>query len=454
MITFRWFILRLFWSVFLLPWAAYAALWLLHEVIAPGASFSDALVMVLVWIFLFAAVSFTLSHIGAKRFALLEEAGRDAMAQNQNEQVENVLTRIQALFAGGLLTKNFQQKVKPRLLRQYFSFHAVNLRKEKNRAQVREAWCAGIRAEEGYDLLKNFVLQQPALTLPTIDLAEELLDRQPDDSELFTFLTRQYLREHRTHFRAEHIFRQYLSRNGPLVPEIVALCLDRLLSHAGGPRLDDFAAWCYVRAFQHGEEENVALRQALHTVRQHFQRLGRQDALAKVVTTIVADFTPEELAGWVIARQERQAQSLPFRIKRVFFHLQQQLLELYSRLREHKRIVATVAGGLVIFCLGYLALSGGNSESKKIANSAPPVDTTKVYALQVSALKSARTAQQVAEQLRRSGLLEVTVLKPQPLYRVRVGQYRGAQVAQRMADSLKTAGIIRRDSFVTEYEKP
>ncbi|MCG3118635.1 MAG: hypothetical protein ALAOOOJD_00875 [bacterium] len=437
----------------MLPWVAYAVLWLLHEVISPQVSFDDALVTALVWILLFAAVSLTLSRIGAGRFALLEEAGRDAIAQNQNEQAENVLARIQTLFAGGLLTKNFQQKAKPRLLRQYFSFHAANLRKEQNRVQVREAWREGIRAEESYDLLKNFVLQQPALTLPTIDLAEELLDRQPDDHELLSFLTRQYLREHRTHFRAEHIFRQYLSRNGPLVPEIIALCLDRLLSHAGGPRLDDFAAWCYVRAFQHGEEKNVALRQALHALRQHLQRVGRQDALAKVVTTIVADFTPEEISGWAIERQERQAQSLAFRMKRVFFELQQRLLELYSRLREHKRSVAMTAGGLLILWLGYFVLSDSGSESKRVANSAPPVDTTKVYALQVSALKSAKTAQQVAEQLRRSGLIEVEVLKPQPLYRVRVGKYRGAQAAQRMADSLKTVGIIRRDSFVTEYGK-
>jgi hypothetical protein len=102
---------------------------------------------------------------------------------------------MQSLFAGGLLSERFQQKIKPRLLRQYFSFYAAHPENARHREQLLEALRTGIRAEESYDVLKNFVVTQPALTLPVIDLAEELLERQPDDNDLLVFMTRQYLRE-------------------------------------------------------------------------------------------------------------------------------------------------------------------------------------------------------------------------------------------------------------------
>jgi len=452
MATFRWIILRLFWSLLLLPFAAYAVLWLLHEVTASGASFGDAAVIALVWVLLFAMVSFILNRLGAQRFSLLEEAGREAMSKNQNEQTEAVLARLQVLFAGGLLTKNFQEKVKRRLLRQYFSVHAAQLEKAQPRERVVEAMREGIRAEESYELLKNHLLQQPALTLPAIDLAEELLERQPDDHDLLTFLTRQYLRERRTHLRAEHIYGKYLARNGPLAAEIVSLCLAQLLRQR---QQDEFATWCYIRAFQHGEENNALLRQLLFEKQQTLQQAGRHDALARAVATITAEFTPAEMASWTVQRQEQQAQSLRFRFERIFFHGQQQLLELYSRLRAQRKIVFAVAGVVVLIGAGYMALSGGHGKTPNAVSVPPQEDTTRVfYALQVSALRGVQVAQREADKLRRRGL-EVHVLKPEPsqrLYRLRVGKYRSKRAAQMAADSLKTAGIVR-DCFIAEYEK-
>jgi hypothetical protein len=453
MTTFRWIILRLFWSLLLLPFAAYAVLWLLHEVMASGAAFDDAIVVALVWVLLFVVVSFILNRLGAQRFFLLEEAGREAIAKNQNEQAEAVLARLQALFKNGLLAKNFQEKVKRRLLRQFFSFHAAHLEKAQSHEQVAEAMREGIRAEESYELLKNYVLQQPALTLPTIDLAEELLERQPDDHDLLTFLTRQYLQERRTHWRAEHIYAKYLARNGPLATEIIALCLDASLRQH---RLDEFALWCYIRAFQHGEENNTVLRQLLYEKQQQLQRIGRHDALARAVATITADFTPPEIVGWTIAKQEKTAPSLKFRLQRIFLHGQQQLLELYSRLQAQRKIVFAVAGVVVLIGAGYMALSGGSGKTPNAAMAPPQEDTTKVfYALQVSALRGVQVAQREADKLRRRGL-EVNVLKPEPsqrLYRLRVGKYRSKQAAQIAADSLKAVRIVR-DCFITEYEKP
>lgn len=452
MITFRWFILRLFWSLLLLPFAAYAVLWLLHEGIASGATFDDTLVIALVWVSLFTVISFILTRLGAQRFSLLEEAGREAIAQNQNEQTAAVLARLQALFANGLLTKNFQKKVKRRLLRQYFSFHAAHLEKSQHREQVVEAMRDGIRAEESYELLKNYVLQQPALTIAVIDLAEELLERQPDDHDLLTFLTRQYLQEHRTHLRAEHIFGKYLARNGPLAAEIISLCLPRLLNSR---QQDEFATWCYIRAFQHGEENNAVLRQLLYEKQQKLQSAGRHEALARAVAIIAADFTPTEMANWAIQQQKQQAQSLQFRFERIFFHWQQQLLELYSRLQAQRKIVFAVAGVVVLIGAGYMALSGGHGKTPNAASLPPQKDTTRVfYALQVSALRGAQVAQREADKLRRRGL-EVNILKPEPsqrLYRLRVGKYRSKQAAQTAADSLKTVGVVR-DCFIAEYEK-
>jgi hypothetical protein len=455
MFFFRWLILRLFGSLLLLLLLAFPLFWLLHEVVYPGVELADEFIALGLWILLFAVTSLLLSRAGAKRFALLEEAGREAIANSQNESAEEALHYIQSLFASGLVSGNFQQKVKRRLLRQYFSFFANHLEKAQHREQIREAWREGVRAEEGYEILKNYVLQQPALTLPTIDLAEELLERQPDDGDLLSYLTQKYLQERQTHFRAEHIFRQYLARNGPLVPEIIALCLARLLSRQAGPRVDDFAAWCYVRAFQHGEENNATLRQLLHETQLRFQRVGRHDALAKAVTTIAADFSAEEIAGWAVARQERQARSWRFQAERILFKLQQQLLELYSRWREQRKWLYRLAGAIVVLGVGYFVLSGKPAKVQNKTVSPAPEDSTVVYyALQVGAIRNANTAQREAERFRKRGL-EVYVFKPGPSqrwHRIRVGKYRSKQAAQMAADSLKTAGIVR-DCFITEYEK-
>ena len=452
MLTFRWLILRLFWSLLLLPFIAYAVLWLWREGLATDATLGDAAVIALVWITLFAVISFILTRLGAQRFSLLEEAGREAIAQNQNAQTAIVLARLQTLFTNGLLAKNFQDKLKRRLLRQYFSFHAAHLEKPQHREQVIEAMREGIRAEESYELLKNFVLLQPALTLPTIDLAEELLERQPDDHDLLTFLTRQYLQERRTHLRAEHVYCKYLARNGPLTPEIISLVLPALLNSR---RRDDFATWCYIRAWQNDEKNHASMRQLLYEKQQNLQRAGRHDALARAVAAITADFTPAEISRWTLQRQEQQAQSLRFRVARIFFHLQQQLLELYARLHAQRKIVFAVAGVVVFIGAGYLALSGGRNKTSQAVPASLPEDTTRVfYALQVSALRGVQTAQREADKLRRRGL-EVNVLKPEPsqrLYRLRVGKYRSKQAAQTAGDSLKTVGIVR-DCFITEYEK-
>ncbi|MGH7455031.1 MAG: hypothetical protein ACRENG_26990, partial [bacterium] len=126
MVSFRWLILRLFWSLLLLPLVAFPLLWFLHEVAFPQAYFADEFVVALVWILVFASTSWVLSRLGMKRFTHLEEAGREALAQNQEEEIEDVFALMQSLFAGGLLSERIQQKIKPRLLRQYFSFYAAH----------------------------------------------------------------------------------------------------------------------------------------------------------------------------------------------------------------------------------------------------------------------------------------------------------------------------------------
>ena len=435
-----------------MPLAAYSWLWLLHEVISSGAAFDDKFVIFVVWILLFVIASFMLSRFGAKRFAFLEEAGREAITKNRAEQAEEVLTRLQNLFANGLLANSFQQKNKRRLLRQYFSFYAAHPEKAQSREQILEAVRENICAEEGYEILKNYILQQPALTLPTIDLVEELLEYEPDDGDLLAFMTRQYLQERQTHFRAEHIFSQYLSRNGTMVKEIVSLCFNRLLHLR---RHDDFAAWCYVRAFQHGEERNSVLRQLLHEIHQRFQRVGRHDTLAKAVTTIATEFAPEEIADWAMARQEKQTQSLRFRAERILFYLQQNFLELYSRWRERRAWVYGIASAIIVLGVSYFGLFNKPAKVTNQAISAPPEDSTQVYyALQVGAIRSLKTTEREAEQWRRRGL-EVHVLKPGPSqrwHRIRIGKYQNKQAAQIAADSLKAIGIVR-DCFITEYEK-
>lgn len=451
MFTFRWLILRLFWSLLLLPLVAFPLLWFLHEVAFPQAYFADEFVVAFVWILIFAATSWVVSRFGMKRFTYLEEAGQKALAQNQEEEIEEVFALMQSLFAGGLLSERFQRRIKPRLLRQYFSFYAAHPENARYREQLLEALRAGIRAEESYDVLKSFVLVQPALTLPIIDLAEELLERQPDDNDLLVFLTRQYLRERQTHYRAEHIYAKSLAGSGTLTPEILSLCLERLVRLR---RRDEFAAWSYVRAFQTGERQSSAIRRLLYETHRSYQHLGRRDALAHVITTIVADFTTEEIANWEVEQQEKRLRSLRFRVARVLFHLQQWLLELYSRLRERRKWTFAAIGVVIVLGVGYLALFRNGTQNRVEATPvAAAEDSTAVYfALQVGALRSVKIAEGEATKFRRRGL-EVHVLKPGPsqrLHRIRVGKYRSKQAAQMAADSLKAAGLVR-DYFVTNY---
>ncbi|MDZ7290552.1 MAG: SPOR domain-containing protein [candidate division KSB1 bacterium] len=452
MISFRWLILRLFWSLLLLPAVAFPLLWLLHEVVFPNVYFQDDIIVLVLWIFLLIITSLILSRIGARRFTCLDNAGQEALEQNREKLGEEVFAQMRSLFASGLLSHGFQQKIKRRLLRQYFAYHAMHPEDPWHREQLLAALREGIHANESYEILKTHVLQQPALTLPVIDLAEELLERQPDDNDLLVFLTRQYLTERRTHYRAEHFYAQHLAKGGPLVPEILSLCLDRLVRLQ---RRDDFAVWCYVRAFQQGEDKNPAVRKLLHETQQKFQSMGRHDALANMVTTIVADFTPKEIAGWTVEQRAAPKKTLRFRVARIFFYLQQQLVELYSRLREHRKWVYLVAGSAIVLGIGYIALSGGHAKvQKEITPVAAEDSTTVFFALQVGALRNANTALREAEQLRSRGL-EVHVLKPQSSrgwHRIRVGKYRSRQAAQVAADSLKAAGIVR-DYFITEYEK-
>jgi SPOR domain len=455
MLTFRWLILRLFWSLLLLPLVAFPLLWFLHEVAFPQAYFADEFVVTLVWILVFATTSWVLSRLGMKRFTHLEEAGRKALTQNQEEEIEEVFALMQSLFAGGLLSERFQQKIKLRLLRQYFSFYAAHPEKAQYREQLLEALRTGIRAEESYDALKNFVITQPALTLPVIDLAEELLEHQPDDNDLLVFLTRQYLRERQTHYRAEHIYTKSLSGSGTLTPEILSLCLNRLVRLQ---RRDDFAAWSYVRAFQTGEGQNSVIRRLLYEIHRSHQRRGRSDALAHVITTIVADFAPEEMESWVVEQQEKRGRSWRFRLQRIFFHLQQWLLELYSRLRERRKLAYAALGAVIVLGAGYFALFRGQAQNRveatPVATTAVEDSTTAYFTLQVGALRSVKIAEGEAAKFRRRGL-EVHVLKPGPsqsLHRIRVGKYRSKQAAQMAADSLKAAGLVR-DYFIANYEE-
>jgi hypothetical protein len=285
-------------------------------------------------------------------------------------------------------------------------------------------------------------------------LADELLEHRPDDEALLVFLTRQYLQERKTHHRAEHIFKKSLAKGGPMVPQIVSLCLERLLR---GERRDDFAVWTYVRAFAHGQAENSPIRKQLYEAQKFYHLLGRQDSLAEAVREIAATFTENEIADWAMEQRAEQAKTLHFRIARVVFHVQQKLLAIFSWLREQRRWAYAMAGVMFVLGLGYLLISDDNSQTATVSNPAPTEieDSTAVYfTLQVSATRNASNAQREAEQLRNRGL-EVHVLTPQTSrgwHRVRVGKYRSRHTAQLAADSLKTLGIIH-DYFIANFEK-
>lgn len=451
MITFRWIILRLFWSLLALIPAAFFTLWLAHEYLLPQSNLFDEAIVAVLALALFALAGHVLTREGQRRFDFLHAHGKALLQANRDGEMHDVFALLLQLQRSGLLSERVQQGMQRRLLRSYFPFYADHPERPDFQEQLLLALREGVRAEEAYHVLKAHVLDQKALTLETANLAEELLDYKPEDEALSGFFAEYFLREKKTHYRAEYFYARHLSQDGPLTGEILALCLPRALQPR---RRDDFAGWCLVRAFERQTEPADRVRQALWALHQAFQKSRRRDALAREVAALAGQIPPAERATAFAPEKKMGQENVRQAAARWRFRLQQILWEGWSPLRPYKREIALAL--MILFLFGVLYWSRPFSSSPPQVAEAPaaPPDTANYYSLQVIALKDKRSAEAAADLLQRRQL-EVYVLEPRSArgwYRVRVGKYPSARRARLAADSLKAAGLID-DYFVTNYER-
>jgi transcriptional regulator of acetoin/glycerol metabolism len=182
------------------------------------------------------------------------------------------------LLRGGLLSAKKQQGMQRQLLRSYFPFYAQHPERSDFQEQLTLALRSGVRPDEAYDVLKSYVLNQKNLTLDTANLAEELLDHRPQDETLAAFFVEHFLKEKKTHYRAEYFYAKYLAKDGPLTEEILALCLSKILQH---PRRDDFSGWCLVRAFDRQSPRDSRVRQAVHDCAGNLSEAARRLGISR-----------------------------------------------------------------------------------------------------------------------------------------------------------------------------
>ncbi|MGH7497089.1 MAG: SPOR domain-containing protein [bacterium] len=452
MTTFRWIVLRLFWSLLALIPAAFFMLWLVHKYFLLQSNVFDEVVVALLGVILFALASHLLTREGARRFTFLLDRGKALLEANRETEMQDILTLLMQLLHGGLLSEKKRQSLQRQLLRSYFPFYADHPERSDFQEQLMLAMRSGVRPEEAYHVLKSYVLNQETLTLETANLAEELLDYRPDDETLPAFVVEYFLKEKKTHYRAEYFYAKYLSAGGPLTDKILTLCLPKVLRH---PRRDEFTGWCLVQAFDHDTTRDPRVRQALYIVHQALQKSRRRDALAQQVAARAGQILPEEKNAWLISEKNPEKRAGREFVGHWRFQVRQWWWDGISLLRPYKREVAL--GFMILALFGIIYLTRSISFSNQAGPVAPAAsagaDTTHYFSLQVVALKDKRSADAAAGLLQRRRL-EVYVLEPRSSrgwYRVRVGKYSSARRARLAADSLKSAGLID-DYFVTNYE--
>jgi len=469
MITLRWFILRLFFSLLALPLVAFFALWLLHKIIFPGDVFNDLPMVIALWLILFWAVNHVLRRLAIRRYDYLQRHAQLALDTNQPDDLEEIYGLTGKLFASGLMPQSLTTTLQRNSRRQFLSFYERNRNTPEALDELRLALREGYRRDEIYTQLKNHLLSQPTLTTRFIDLAEELLDQKPDDANLLEHLVRKFVEGQARHYRAEYFYRRHIEQDGKHTPAIVSLCLENLLSRN---RDDDFALWVYARAFEAGQTENSTLRRLLFQAYQQHQAIGRggdepvesKDRLALIVARIAGTFSPNEFAAPPSVFKKRPAlvnqekfKSLEEKflvlkkfIVELYFAVQPLVKEFYTR---HRRYVLIGAGAFVL--VSGLLIILANRPAKQPP---PPLveqeeNLAGYFALQVGAWKKSRSAEQEREKLQRAGL-RVRVLAPRSSagwYRIHVGKYATRRAAQAAADSLKRRGVIE-DYFISEYQ--
>ena len=451
MITLRWLTLRLFWSLLVLPPLAFLVFWALRRVFMSGTHLHDELIFICLLVLIFPTVSILLTRIGIRRFKFIHTYGKIFSQTDDEESAYNIYHLTLNLFDNGLLANKQKDKLQKSLLRNYFSIYARAPENLQNRNYLLQALREGIRSEEVYHILKAYVLNQHIITVEISEITEELLDHQPNDLTLINYFVERFLKERRTHFRAEYFYQLHLKHEGTFVQSILYLNLDRIIEKN---RNDEFAAWAYVRAFQSNIEEFTRVKKNLYLLHDSYSTQQRQDSLAQAVAKCVAAFKPEEIKFWQIERAKTQQTSFRFRIEQWFYFIQQVYWEAISYVRENYIRVISIASIFALIFILYLATPAELLRTEhKQEHQFIPIDTHHYFSLQVGAVKNKKGADRLLQVMRKKGL-DVYSLDPEKRrgwYRIKAGKYKTVEEARLAADSLKNVGVIR-DFFISNYE--
>ncbi len=451
----NWLALRLFLSLLLLPIFAAILLELLHRVFFREVYFQDIPILVLLWGMLFVLSNFAVSSVGLKRFQHLDNAGWTFLSSNNEYLLSEIFAQLQNLFEGGLLPLRRRRSLEDLFLRRYFEFFRRHVESKNHREKLLLCMKRDIQARKAFEALKTYLLQQPALTLELVDLAEQLMEFDPSDQALVRYMVEKYLQDRQVHYRAEYFYQQELQQQGAFQSEVVQLCLPGVLSKA---RMDEFAGWLYLRAWESGKgEDTPELAHQIYRTYQQLQTAQRTDALAQKLGAIVAQFPEKQVAQWKQEEQAAAERKLTTRLQRLLYLLQQRWYEVWGEIKRQRRYVYYATAGLAFVLVIYLMLPAGGGKTNKIAvdSAVSAAPGKKLFSLQVAATRNARAARREVNRLKKAGL-EAYMLEPSGKsrwYRIRVGKYPNRQAAQNAGKTLRRKKLIR-EYFLVNYQAP
>lgn len=448
----RIYSLRLLLSLLLLPFVATLVLAFLHAAVFPNTYFNDFPAVLLSWLVLLFFAHFMLSRMGENRFQKLDQLGWQFLQTNDSHGLSRVFGNLEKLFTGGLLSRKQHDKLEKLTLRRYFVYYQENIAEMRCRESLLKCMRFGVRSDEAYLTLKNYLFRQPALTLELVDLAEVLHEFRPEDVHIAEFMAKRYLEDNQKHHRAAYFYTKVLQSDGLLSAEIIELCLERVLAFG---QKDTFAGWLYCRAYQHELAARYSkLMQEMYKTSQWYALTSRDDALANALGEIVSGFDEDMIAGWEKQEQARQQQQWSARLARFRYHIHQRALFWWDELVRYKKYALSIAGGVVLIFMMYWLWSESIPQTESAAETINPVisDSDARFALQVAALKSASRAQSEFERLRQAGL-DASIIKPtgrSSYYRIRLGKYVTKNDALAQGEILRQKNLIR-DFFVVNF---
>lgn len=449
----RIYSLRLLYSLLLLPFAAFAILAILHELMFPGATFSDAPVVFLIWLVLFGVVHLVLTWAGERRFHALDRQGWQLLQIDDQAGVHLIFGQMDKLLRGGLLSTRKRADLERVLLRRYFPFLQQHVNEKRYRQDLLTCLRLGIRERDAFDTLKAYLLEHRQLTVELVDLAERLHEHRPDDGDIVEFMVHRYLEDRQRHYRAEYFYRQALAADQPEhVPAILDLCLPRALQQK---RNDSFAGWLYLRSDQRQKgSEDAELAQQLYRCYEHLRRSGHHDALVAALASRVAEFDEAQVAAWQEAEMQRRERQLSARLARGWYAVQQRWLLLWGEIKRHRRPVYASLAIIAFLGLIYLLLPVRRDDADSLAGvieaAEPEIDAR--FSLQVAAVKNGASAGAEVERLNKLGL-DAYLIRPagrSTYYRIRVGRFATKDSALSEGERLRREQVIR-DFFVVNY---